>query len=137
MKTLLTIAAILILLATVAGAATSVKSSKSNSSERFSAKNLSASTEVSGPDGTATVLTTPANADFLLTQVCVGDANGGIQINAAGLGPVAIVPPASCQSFDGVVLPRNAAITCSTGPDAAAGTYFCTIFGLQGTASLF
>ena len=128
--TLIRAVALIALLAPPAWAATSVKSGKSNSSDRIIAKLVTASTNVSAPSDTQTVYTTPATGDFILTQVCVGAANGGIQVSAASLGTVALVAPGTCERFEGMIMPASSAITCSTGADAAEGTYFCTISGL-------
>jgi hypothetical protein len=122
--------------ATISFAATSVKSGKSNTSDRLGvAPALSASTALSGPSDTRTVYQTPARGDFVLTQICVSPtAAGGILVSAAGLGPIAQLGGSvrSCQSFDpGFIAPPNAAITCSTSASAAPGDYFCMIAGLQ------
>lgn len=123
--------ALVTLLAPAAWSGTSVKSSKSNSSDRVVAKNVTASTNLSGASETQTVYTTPAAGTFLLTQVCVGPVNGGMQINASGLGGVVFVMGGSCVSMQGTIMPPSSTITCSTGASASEGSYFCTISGLQ------
>lgn len=76
--------------------------------------------------------TTPADADFLLTQVCVGPADGGVLVQAGGVSVVHIAS-GQCQVFTpGLILPRDAPVTCTV---YSAGVHsFCTISGLVGPA---
>ena len=118
---------------TIALLATSVKSGKSNSSDRLVAHLTTASTSLSGPRDTKTVYQTPPSGDFILTQICVSpDAEGGILVSATGLGAVAHLGAATrgceggvtrrCESFDpGVILAPDSEITCSTFEDAPPG----------------
>ncbi|MDX2168375.1 MAG: hypothetical protein SF182_14975 [Deltaproteobacteria bacterium] len=121
--------------ATISFRATSVKSGKSNTSDRLAlARVVTASIALSGPSDTKVVCQTPATGDFVLTQICVSPiAAGGILVSAAKLGPVAQLGGAvrSCQSFNpGFLLPPSAAISCSTFATATPGPYFCMIAGL-------
>ena len=123
--------------ATISFAATSVKSKKSNISDRVAAAYpVTASTTLSGPSDTKTVYQTPSGGDFVLTQICVSPtAAGGLLVSAAGLGPVAQLGGSvrSCQSFNpGFILPPNAAVTCATSEGASPGAYFCMIAGQSG-----
>jgi hypothetical protein len=135
MKTQLLVGAILIgLLPTAAFAATSVKSSKSNSSDRVRGRFVTSTTNLSGPSETQTVYTTPAKGQFYLTQVCASPANGGIQLDVTAFGGIAKLGGDSmwCVTFPSpVVIPKNRNITCSTTSFAASERYFCTIFGVE------
>lgn len=119
---------------TIASLATTVKSGKSNSSDRLFAYLSTASTTLTGPSDTRVVYQTPPSGDFILTQICVSSAAaGGILVSAAGLGAVAHLGGVarSCQSFDpGFILPPDSAVTCSTFASASPGAYFCMISGL-------
>ena len=114
--------------------AAKVKSSKSNSSDRLLSSLVTASVALSGASDVQRVYKTPASGDFILTQVCVSaGVEGGIQLNAAGLGAIAQLSgqARSCEIFDpGFILPLSSAITCSTSEAAPPGNYFCMISGL-------
>jgi hypothetical protein len=121
-------------LATSAGAVTTIKGSKSNGDNRLKSNLTTASVTLSAASQTQTVYRTPASGDFTLTQICVSPAAaGGIVIRVEGLGTIAHLGGAeSCAIFDpGVVLPSNANLACSTSASATAGSYFCLISGLQ------
>ena len=143
MKRLLLAAAVVTLLAANSWAATSVKSSKSNSSFRLfpNPAMTTASTTFSNIAG-AVVYTTPADEDFILTQFCADPtAPNGIRLDAANLGTIMqTVAGVSCYTFTpGLLLPHNSALTCSA-PSAsnfrvARATYFCTISGMQTTTN--
>lgn len=134
MKTTLLASAIVVLLATNSWAATSVKSGKSNSSDRRFLKNLVSTTTLTGPSNTQAVHTT-GSGTFILTEVCVSPiATGGIRLDVVGFGSIAHlgVLGDGCRSFvNGFPLPPNSTITCSTLPGASPGNYFCTIAGLE------
>ena len=90
--------------------------------------------------GTATVVyRTPDNADFVLTQVCVGPINGGVLVNFAwteqNVRPLAFVQGGSCTTFAGLglPLPTGGNLSCTPAFDFEART-FCTISGLVGQA---
>ena len=96
-------------------------------------KVTTASVNLSGPSDTQTLYTTPAAHDFLLTQVCGSVGAGGVRLAITGFGTIAETGTEPCVTFSpGVIVPKNAAITCSTAAAATPGTsYFCTINGLQ------
>jgi hypothetical protein len=135
MKTVLLAAVMTGLLLTSSWAATTVNSSRSNSSERLQGKFVTATAQLSGADDTQTVYTTPTSGDFILTQICVSPSvTGGIRLDASGFGSIAHLGVAGhgCQTFSvGVLLPRGSPITCSTFAEASAGSYFCAISGSQ------
>ena len=130
------IASLLVMAVSIGWAATNLNASRSNIYREFPGTSLvTASATLSGPSETETVMTTPATGDFILTQFCSSDVNGGIRLAAAGLGGIAHTSgvTALCYTFTpGVSLPRNSAITCSTSSGASPGSYFCMITGLQG-----
>jgi hypothetical protein len=134
MKTALLAPAIILLLATNAWAATTVKSSKSNSQDRRFVRNVTSTTGLSGPSNTQTVYTT-GSGTFILTEVCVSPiVTGGVRLDAVGFGSLAHVGVLGdgCRSFaNGILLPPNSTITCSTLAGASPGSYFCTIAGLE------
>ena len=136
MKSAILIGAIVILLAmTSSWAATTVKSSKSNTSDRRFGRNVTATTILSGPNHTQTVYVTGAGT-FILTEACVSPtATGGIRLDVIGFGSIAHlgVPGDGCRSFvNGFLMPPNSTITCSTFGVASPGvSYFCTIGGLE------
>ena len=135
MKPVLLVGTIITLLAANSWAATTVKSSKSNSSEKRFLKNVTATTGLSGPSDTQVVYTTSGTGTFLLTEVCVSPvATGGIRLEVNGFGSIAHLGALGdgCRSFSqGILLPRNSTITCSTLAGASPGNYFCTIAGLE------
>lgn len=138
MRTLVIAMVLTGVLVTSSWAATTVKGSKSNSDNKLKSNLVSASVSLSAPGETRTVYRTPASGDFTLTHVCVSPtAAGGILLGADGLGEIAHPGGAeSCTSFDpGVLVPPSSNITCSTSASATAGSYFCTISGLQAPPS--
>ncbi len=106
--------------------------SKSNINRVGSAVVMSGSATLSGPSQTQTVMNVPETGDFVLTQVCIGPVNGGIRLEARGLGPLVHVGDPLCVSLQpGISVRPGAALTCSTtGFAAPGGDYFCTISGL-------
>jgi hypothetical protein len=132
---------LILALALVAVAATNSESaanlnlSKSNINRMFpdTAVLVAASATLSGPKQTPTVVyTTPTTGDFILTQACTSPVNGGIRLDASNLGGIAHVGSSgsSCQTFTpGVILPKAAAITCTTNAAVADGD-FCMITGV-------
>ena len=133
--TVLLVGVIASLLVTTSWAATSVKSGKSNSDNRTARQQVqvTSTTALSGPSDTQTVYTTPTTSDFILTGLCVSPiVTGGVRLDVVGFGSIAHVGTLDngCQTFaQGVLLPRDSAITCSTLPGASPGNYFCTITG--------
>lgn len=133
------IAAVLILAAS-ASATSNLNLSKSNINRMAKlSTSLTASADVSGDTATV-VYRTPTNAEFVLTQVCVGPINGGVFLNFAwdgdqGPRPLAFVPGGSCTAFAGLgmSLPQGGNLSCSPAFDFEART-FCTITGLVGQA---
>lgn len=136
MKTALLVGAITSLLVTNSWAATTVKGSKSNSDNRQSGTRVTSTTSLSGPSDTQTVYTTQPTGDFILTGLCVTPTvSGGIRLDAVGFGGIAhlgTLGDNGCYTFaQGVLLPHNSAITCSTLSGASPGNYFCTITGIE------
>ena len=135
MKKILTLALALVAVATTSESASNLNLSKSNINRMFpdTAVLVAASTTLSGPKQTRTVVyTTPTTGDFILTQVCTSPINGGIRLDASHLGWIAHVGSSgsSCQTFTpGVILPKAAAITCTTN-DATNAEDFCMITGV-------
>jgi hypothetical protein len=127
------VSVLLVLLATAAFAATTVRGSKSNSSFKIAGLFVTSSATLSGPSDTQPVYTTPATGSVYLTQFCASDVAGGVRLDVAGLGSIALAgTPLSCIPFDSkVLLPPNATVTCSTGSAAPAGSYFCTVMGIE------
>lgn len=137
MKTIFSIIAITMLLVTSSWAATTVKGTKSNSDNRRRViSSVTSTTSLSGPSDTQTVYTTPATSNFILTGLCVTPTvSGGVRLDVAGFGGIAhlgTLGDNGCYTFsEGVLLPRDSAITCSTSAGASPGNYFCTISGLE------
>ncbi|WP_337288888.1 hypothetical protein [Candidatus Methylomirabilis sp.] len=97
---------------------------------------MTSTTSLSGPSDTQTVYTTPARSDFILTGLCVTPTvSGGVRLDVAGFGGIAhlgTLGDNGCYTFsEGVLLPRDSAITCSTSAGASPGSYFCTISGFE------
>ncbi|MFN8643212.1 MAG: hypothetical protein U0802_16715 [Candidatus Binatia bacterium] len=124
--------AAVVLLATGAWAASNLNLSKSNINRLAVGKLLSASVNLVG-QVSALVYTTPADADVVLTQVCVGKAAGGVLVQIAGVG-IAQVGSGSCQTFSpGLILTRDAPLSCTSfDPETSS---FCSITGIVGLAS--
>jgi hypothetical protein len=131
---------VVLIASTSAGAASNLNLSKSNINRlaRLSTP-LTATVDVAGEAPTV-VYRTPDNADFVLTQVCVGPINGGILLNYAwntpqNVRPLAFVQGGSCTTFAGVgmPLPPGGNLSCTPAFDFDART-FCTITGLVGQA---
>ena len=132
MKKGLSLAAIGMLFATSVWATSNLNLSKSNINRTFPrAKFVTATVDVSGSQS-ALVYQVPADGDFILTQVCVGPASGGVRIQVGGAS-IAHVASGSCQTFDpGVVLQPDASVTCTTfGTEEQT---FCMISGLYSPA---
>jgi len=133
------IAAVLVL-ASSAWATSNLNLSKSNINRLSKLSTpLTASADVSG-DAPTVVYRTPVNADFVLTQVCVGPINGGVYLNYAwdveqNVRPLAFVPSGSCTTFAGLgmALPQGGNLSCTPAFDFETRT-FCTISGLVGQA---
>lgn len=127
-KSALRLVAILVLSTTSVWAGSNLNLSKSNINRMLGRGTfVTASVDVAG---TAAYLlySTPADTDFVLTQVCVGTVNGGVLLQVGGASLVQ-VGSGQCQSFSpGMVLPRDQAVTC-TSFDAGAST-FCSITGV-------
>lgn len=121
------------LLATTAFAATTIKGSKSNSSAKIAGLFVTSTTTLSGASDTQTVYMTPATGSVYLTQFCASDVAGGVRLDVAGFGPIASTGAASpCVTFPSkVFLPASATVTCSTSSAAPAGSYFCTVMGIE------
>src|SRR5262245_60246681 len=124
-------AAIVVLSATSVWATSNLNLSKSNINRTFPrSKFVTATVDISGSQS-ALVYQVPPDGDFVLTQVCVGPASGGVRIQVAGAN-IAHVASGSCQSFDpGVVLQSDGAVTCTTSGDEAT---FCMVSGLLSPA---
>ena len=132
MKKGIALAAIGVLFATSVWATSNLNLSKSNINRTFPrAKFVTATVDISGSQS-ALVYQVPADGDFVLTQVCVGPANGGVRIQVGGAS-VAHVASGSCQTFDpGVVLQPDGSVTCTTfGTEEQT---FCMISGLYSPA---
>lgn len=128
MRRVVSWAALGILLATAAWATSNLNLSKSNINRTFPrSKFVTASVDITGSQS-ALVYQVPTDGDFVLTQVCIGPASGGVRLQVGGAN-IAHVASGSCQSFDpGVVLQADAAVTCTT--SAAEAQTFCMITGL-------
>ena len=131
MKTFLRAVAVVVLVATSAWATSNLNLSKSNINRLAVGKLLSASVNLVG-QASFLVYTTPADADAVLTQVCVGNAAGGVLVQVGGVG-IAQVGSGACQTFSpGLILARDAPLTCTTvDPEANS---FCAIAGILGLA---
>ncbi len=134
-RSVLHLAALLALTATSARATSNLNLSKSNINRLQRGGTLvTASTEVRGETPTI-VYTTPANADFVLTQICAGPVNGGIILGSGWPFPpsqvrLAFVGGGLCQTFTpGMPLPPSQPVTCAPSFDFEATT-FCTISGI-------
>jgi hypothetical protein len=115
-----------------AWAATNLNSSRSNIYREFPGTVLvTASTPLSAANDPATVYTTSATADFVLTQFCASPVNTGVRLAATGLGPIAHTTAATlCYTFQpGIIMPKSSPITCTT-TEFAGTNSFCTIAGL-------
>jgi hypothetical protein len=141
MRRLLLTAIVVVLASANSWGATNYNSSKSNVYLSFPNATITTAT-INFPGGTGEVVyTTPATGDFILTQFCAGpSASGGILLDAANFGTIAeIANGVGCHTFTpGMSIPPNTALICSTvsaGPAVSRGTYFCTISGMQTTAS--
>jgi hypothetical protein len=114
-----------------AWAATNLNSSRSNIYREFPGTVLvSASTPLSAAHVAQTVYTTSATGDFVLTQFCASPVSGGTRLAAVGLGGIAHTADTLCYTFQpGVIMPKGAAITCTT-TEFAGLSGFCMITGL-------
>ncbi len=112
--------------------AINLNSSKSNTYRDFPHTLLgTASTELVGPNQTQTVFTTPTRGDYILTQFCGSPVSGGIRLDGTGLGGIAHTAQDPCVTFTpGAILPKGAAINCSTSSAAPPGSHFCSITGV-------
>lgn len=128
MRTAFLAAAIVGLFATNSWAASNLNLSKSNINREFPrGQFVTASTNISGAVSQI-VYTTPATGDFVLSQVCVGLATGGVLLQVGGVG-IAQVGSGLCQTFTpGAVLAPDQVVTCTT-VDSEART-FCMINGV-------
>jgi len=105
--------------------------SKSNVNRVHGVPIVTATIDLTGPNQTQTVFTTPAVGDFVLTQFCTSVMNGGMRLAVTGFGSIAHTSTDSCITFTpGISVPKNAAITCSTTSGPRFGEYFCMISGL-------
>jgi hypothetical protein len=130
------VAAIVALTATSAAATSNLNLSKSNINRIQRGGTLvTGNAEVRG-DVPVVVYNTPANADFILTQVCAGPVNGGVYLASSFPGAatqvrLAFVGGGQCHTFSpGLPLPAGQAVTCTPSFDFEAET-FCTINGIQ------
>ena len=130
MKRTFLIGATVALFATTCWAASNLNLSKSNINREFPRGSyVSASANIAGAVSQI-VYRTPANADFILMQVCTGVVTGGTLIQAGGVN-IAQVGSGLCQTFTpGIVLPPDEAVTCTTFAEDAST--FCTIAGIVG-----
>jgi hypothetical protein len=133
MKTTVTtvlLGAFVALHATAAFASTNLNSSRSNVN-KVAGQAATASVNLSGPSDTQTVFTAPATGSFYIQAFCADDVAGGVRLDIAGIGPIAVTGiHSSCEHFDlWVYVPQNADVTCSTSSSAPAGSYFCSITG--------
>ncbi len=129
------VAAFLALMATSARATSNLNLSKSNINRLQRGGTLvTATTDVRG-ETPSVVYTTPANADFVVTQICAGPINGGVFLGSGWPVPpspvrLAFVGGGQCQTFTpGMPLPPNQTVTCAASFDFEATT-FCTITGI-------
>jgi len=134
-RSALHVSALIALTATSAWATSNLNLSKSNINRLQRGGILvTASTEVRG-ETPIVVYTTPANADFVLTQICAGPVNGGVILGSGWLFPpsqvrLAFVGGGLCQAFaPGMPLPPSQPVTCAASFDFEATT-FCTITGI-------
>jgi hypothetical protein len=134
-RSLFRVAALTTLMATSASATSNLNLSKSNINRLQRGGTLvTATTEVRG-EAPSVVYTTPANADFVLTQVCAGPVNGGVFLGSGWPFPpsqvrLAFVGGGLCQTFTpGMPLPPSQPVTCAASFDFEATT-FCTISGI-------
>ncbi len=132
-KAILQVVAFLALSAAGAWATSNLNLSKSNINRQFPrAAVVTASSDINGARAQL-VYTTPADSDFLLTQVCVGAAAGGVLVQAGGAS-IVLVPSGQCQTFSpGAILPPGQPVTCTTFAEEA--NTFCSITGLLGPAA--
>lgn len=129
MKTLSWSAALVVLLVASAWAASNLNLSKSNINRLRGSRLVRASVDLHG-QASYLVYSTPADADFVLTDVCVGNAAGGVLVAIGGDGLVQLASGA-CQHFSpGMILPPDAPLTCTAFDPETNG--FCTISGTLG-----
>lgn len=130
---LITVIALALSAAGLAWATSNLNLSKSNINRVGAAVVMSGAATLSGPRETQVVMNVPETGEFLLTQVCVSPASGGIRLEARGLGPlVHAAEPLLCHSLHpGISVRPGTVLTCSTAASAApGGEYFCSISGL-------
>src|SRR5690349_4888625 len=97
-RTSLRVLALLALTVTSAWAASNLNLSKSNINRILSRGSLvTASVDVTG-NASYLLYTTPANADFVLTQACGGNSPSGLLIQVGGVKILQLAPMA-CQIF--------------------------------------
>jgi len=128
MRRALPLAAIAALFATSVWATSNLNLSKSNINRTFPRTQfVTASVDVSGSQS-ALAYQVPPDGDFILTQVCIGPASGGMRIQVSGVN-IAQVASGACQTFDpGVVLQPGGTLTCTS--FGAEENTFCMISGL-------
>lgn len=131
MKTLLRAGVVVLLLVTSVWGTSNLNLSKSNINRLARGTLVSASVNVAG-QASYLVYSTPADVDFVLTQVCVGNSSGGILVQIGGVGVVQ-VGSGLCQTFaPGLILTRDAPLTCTSfDPETNS---FCTIAGILGVS---
>ena len=129
MKTLSWSAALVVLLVASAWAGANLNLSKSNINRLRGSRLVRASVDLHG-QASYLVYSTPADADFVLTDVCVGNAAGGVLVAIGGDSLVQLAS-ATCQHFSpGMILPPDAPLTCTAFDPETNG--FCTIGGTLG-----
>lgn len=128
-RTALLVVALSVAWADDSRAASNLDLSKSNVNRvLLRGKLLTASVDIEG-ESTRIVYKTPAEGDFVLTQVCVGRTEAGVLLQVDG-STLVHLGSGVCQSFTpGLVIAPDKEIFCS----AAADT-FCTITGLLNEA---
>jgi hypothetical protein len=129
MKTLSWTVALIILLVANVWATSNLNLSKSNINRLRGARLVRASVELHG-QASFLAYTTPADADFLLTDVCIGNAPGGVLIAIGGAALVQLTS-GTCEHFSpGMILTPDAPLTCTAFDPETNG--FCTISGSLG-----
>ena len=129
MKTLSWTVALMVLLVATAWAGANLNLSKSNINRLRGSRLVRASVDLHG-QASYIVYSTPADADFVLTDVCVGNAAGGVLVTIGGVGLVQLASGA-CEHFSpGMILPPDAPVTCTASDPETNG--FCTISGTLG-----
>ena len=138
MKTISSVMALLLvaMLSTNSWGSSNLNLSKSNVNRVRDFPNAAvttASINITGPNDTEIVYTTPASGDFILTEFCASpQPDGGVLLSAAGLGGIAQAGLTSCFTFTpGLSIPKGSAVSCSTTSGASPGSYFCMISGVQ------